>query len=98
MADTVAAVGSELAIVGLERRKSVVLASFASFGAVWGMYAAAVPAIKSATGATDGALGAALSCSGLAALPAMFSVGRLVDRLGRDCFLAAALLFALETV
>jgi MFS family permease len=82
------------AIRSLEHRKALVLGSFASFGVVWGMFAAAVPAIKSATGASDGALGAALSCSGLAALPAMFGIGRLVDRFGRDAFLAAVLLFA----
>jgi MFS family permease len=71
-----------------------VLAAFAGFGLVWGMYAAAMPAIKAATGASDGALGAALSAAGLAALPAMFGIGRLADRYGRRAFLAAAVAFA----
>jgi MFS family permease len=76
------------------RRQAPVLAAFASFGLVWGMYAAAMPTIKAATGASDGALGAALSAAGLAALPAMFGIGRLADRYGRRAFLAAAVAFA----
>lgn len=77
------------------RTQAVAVAGFASFGLVWGMYAAVMPAIKAATGASDGALGAALSCAGLAALPAMFSAGRLAGRFGRHAFAAAACLFAL---
>ena len=77
--------------------QAAVLAAFACFGLVWGMYAAAMPAIKAATGASDGVLGAAVSAAGLAALPAMFGIGRLADRFGRNAFLAAAALFAATT-
>jgi MFS family permease len=72
----------------------VVLAAFAGFGVTWGMYAAAIPAIRAATGVSDGFLGAALSCIGLTALPAMLFAGRLIDRVGRPAFVAALVLFA----
>jgi MFS family permease len=72
----------------------VVLAAFAGFGVTWGMYAAAIPAIRAATGVSDGFLGAALSCIGLTALPAMLFAGRLIDRAGRPAFVAALVLFA----
>ncbi|MDN3359418.1 MFS transporter [Actinomadura sp. DC4] len=72
----------------------VVLAAFAGFGVTWGMYAAAIPAIRAATGVSDGFLGAALSCVGLTALPAMLFAGRLIDRAGRPAFVAALALFA----
>lgn len=72
----------------------VALGGFAGFGLVWGMYAAAVPAVKAATGASDGMLGAALTCAGLAALPAMTGAGRLADRFGRHAFAVAACLLA----
>jgi MFS family permease len=70
--------------------RTVVLVAFAAFGVVWGIYAASVPAIKAATGASDGSLGLALSCTGLTALPAMFWAGRLADRLGRHALPVAA--------
>jgi MFS family permease len=72
----------------------VVLAAFGGFGLTWGMYAAAVPAIRAATGVSDGFLGAALSCVGLTALPAMLFVGRLIDWAGRTAFAGALVLFA----
>jgi MFS family permease len=74
--------------------RAVVLVAFAAFGVVWGIYAASVPAIKAATGASDGSLGLALSCTGLTALPAMFWAGRLADRLGRHALPVAALALA----
>jgi MFS family permease len=76
------------------RAEWVVLAAFAGFGVTWGMYAAAIPAIRAATGVSDGFLGAALSCVGLTALPAMLFAGRLIDRAGRPAFVAALVLFA----
>jgi MFS family permease len=72
----------------------VVLAAFAGFGVTWGMYAAAIPAIRAATGVSDGFLGTALSCVGLTALPAMLFAGRLIDRVGRPAFVVALALFA----
>jgi MFS family permease len=83
-----------LAPAGARRAEVVVLAAFAGFGVTWGMYAAAIPAIRAATGVSDGFLGAALSCVGLTALPAMLFAGRLIDRSGRAAFAAALALFA----
>ena len=81
--------------VGVERlRASTVLVMFAAFGALWGIYAAALPVIKGRTGAGDGALGAVLACVGLAAAPTMIVVGRLLDRRGRGVAVVAICAFA----
>ncbi|AZQ32384.1 MFS transporter [Streptomyces cyaneochromogenes] len=75
-------------------RGSTVFLAFGAFGLLWGLYAAALPEIKANTGATDGELGTALACVGLAAAPAMFLVGRLLDRYGRPLAIGALFLFA----
>jgi MFS family permease len=79
---------------GAWHANAVVLAAFAGFGLTWGMYAAAISAIRAATGVSDGFLGGALSGIGLTALPAMLFAGRLIDRAGRPAFVAALALFA----
>ena len=56
--------------------------AFAAFGAFWGAWGAALPEIRTSTGASHAALGLALLCIGFAALPAMLVVGRLADRAG----------------
>lgn len=76
-------------------RAATVLLAFSAFGFLWGLYAAALPEIKRTTGASDGELGTALVCVGLAAAPAMFLVGRLLDRFGRPVAVGAVVLFAL---
>ena len=48
----------------------------------WGAWAACLPAIQRATGASDAQLGLALLCVALAALPAMLVAGRLSDAFG----------------
>ncbi len=58
------------------------LSAFAAFGVFWGMWGAALPALRSASGVNDAALGTALLFVGLGALPAMFFTGRAVDRFG----------------
>ena len=58
------------------------LAGFVALGIVWGGWAALVPAIQEAVGATKGELGLALLFAGLGALPAMLLTGGLVDRRG----------------
>lgn len=73
---------------------ATVLLAFTAFGMLWGLYAAALPEIKSRTGASDGELGTALACVGLAAAPAMFAVGRLLDRYGRVVAVVSICLFA----
>ena len=57
-------------------------AGYAVFGLFWGSWAACLPAIQRATGASDTQLGLALLCVALAALPAMLVAGRLADVFG----------------
>jgi len=58
------------------------LAGFFALGVVWGGWAALVPAIQTAVGATKGQLGLALLFVALGALPAMLLTGGQVDRRG----------------
>ena len=58
------------------------LAAFFALGVVWGGWAALVPAIQTAVGATKGELGLALLFVALGALPAMLLTGGQVDRHG----------------
>ena len=58
------------------------LAAFFALGAVWGGWAALVPAIQDAVGATKGQLGLALLFVAAGALPAMLATGGLLDRRG----------------
>jgi MFS family permease len=58
------------------------LAGFLALGVVWGGWAALVPAIQTAVGATKGQLGLALLFVALGALPAMLLTGGQVDRRG----------------
>jgi MFS family permease len=53
---------------------------FAAFGGLWGVWGAALPAVRDAAGVGDGQLGTALLCIGAGALPAMLLTGRAVDR------------------
>jgi MFS family permease len=65
---------------------------FAVFGAFWGTWGAAIPAVRAQAGVDDGQLGAALLFVGVGALPAMLLAGRVVDRFGQRAaavFLAA---------
>lgn len=64
------------------RTTTASLSAFAAFGLFWGMWGAALPALRSASDLDDAALGTALLFVGLGALPAMFFTGRLVDRFG----------------
>ncbi|MDN4641401.1 MFS transporter [Agreia sp. PsM10] len=56
--------------------------AFAGFGVFWGVWGAALPALREAAGLSDAQLGSALLCVGLGALPAMLFTGRAVDRFG----------------
>jgi MFS family permease len=58
------------------------LAAFFAFGCFWGGWAALVPAIQDAVGASKGELGLALLFVGFGSLPAMLVTGREVDRHG----------------
>ena len=59
------------------------LLGFAAFGAFWGTWGAALPAVRAHAGVSDGELGVALLCIGAGALVSMRPAGGLVDRLGR---------------
>ena len=58
------------------------LAAFLAFGVFWGAWAALVPAVQTAVGATKGQLGLALLFVAVGSLPAMLLTGREVDRRG----------------
>lgn len=58
------------------------LAAFFAFGSFWGGWAALVPAIQDAVGASKGELGLALLFVGFGSLPSMLVAGREVDRRG----------------
>lgn len=55
---------------------------FATFGAFWGAWGAAIPRVRELAGITDGELGLALLFVGAGALPAMLLAGRALDRWG----------------
>lgn len=57
-------------------------AAFIAFGALWGTWGAALPAIREHAGVSDAQLGAALVLIGVGALPVMALTGRAVDRAG----------------
>ena len=59
----------------------------------WGAWAACLPAIQRATGASDAQLGLALLCVALAALPAMLVAGRLSDAFGAARLVPISLVF-----
>ena len=58
------------------------LAAFFAFGVLWGGWAALVPAVQEATGASKGELGLALLFVAVGSLPAMLLTGRELDRRG----------------
>lgn len=58
------------------------LTGFVAMGVFWGAWGTLVPDIRAATGASDAALGAALLCVAVGAIPSMIAGGRLVDRFG----------------
>jgi MFS family permease len=64
----------------------------AAFGAFWGTWGSAVPAVRDQAGLDDARLGTALLFISAGALPAMLLAGRAVDRWGLRCtalFMAA---------
>jgi MFS family permease len=58
------------------------LAAFVAFGLLWGGWAALVPAVQEAIGASKGALGLAFLFIAVGSLPAMLLTGRELDRRG----------------
>jgi predicted MFS family arabinose efflux permease len=70
-----------------------VLGGFAAFGAFWGSWGAALPALQSHARVGDGQLGVALLCIGAGALVSMRLAGTLVDRWGRSALPATLVAF-----
>jgi predicted MFS family arabinose efflux permease len=70
-----------------------VLGGFAAFGAFWGAWGAALPAVQSHARVDDGQLGVALLCIGAGALVSMRLAGTLVDRWGRGALPATLVAF-----
>jgi MFS family permease len=68
---------------GLPRSALGPFAGFASFGILWGAWAALVPLTRADVGASEGALGLALLCVAVGSLPAMLLVGPAINRRGR---------------
>ena len=68
--------------LGPRVRRRGPLAAFFAFGCFWGGWAALVPAIQDAVGASKGELGLALLFVGFGSLPAMLVTGREIDRRG----------------
>jgi MFS family permease len=58
------------------------LAAFFAFGLLWGAWAALVPAVQTAVGASKAALGLALLFIAVGSVPAMLLTGRELDRRG----------------
>ncbi len=56
--------------------------AFATFGAFWGAWGAAIPRVREQAGVSDTELGIALLFVGAGALPAMLVAGRSLDRWG----------------
>jgi len=70
-------------------------AAFGVFGLWWGAWAACLPAVRRATGATPATLGLALLAVSLVALPTMILVGRVADRLAGRLVAPSLAAFAL---
>ena len=66
-----------------------VLGGFAAFGAFWGTWGAALPALQAHAGVDDGQLGVALLCIGAGALLSMRAAGSVLDRRGAPALPAA---------
>jgi len=70
-----------------------VLGGFAAFGAFWGAWGAALPAVQEHAGVDDGQLGVALLFIGAGALVSMRGAGTLVDRWGAAALPATMAVF-----
>src|SRR5688500_15314482 len=74
------------------------LAAFFAFGLFWGGWAALVPAVQAAVGASKGELGLALLFVAVGSVPAMLLTGRELDRRGTRILPLLLAAFAAATV
>jgi MFS family permease len=80
-------------------RRGPTLAAFVALGLFWGAWAAALPSVQRATGASKGTLGLALLFVTLGSIPTMlFVAGPLVDRFGVRAVTATSAAFAVATI
>ena len=77
----------------MSSRRGALLA-FWAFGAFWGGWAALLPRVQEAVGASQAELGFALLCIAAAAIPAMALAGLAIDRFGSRVLPLALLAFA----
>jgi len=75
------------------------LAGFCALGLFWGAWAAVLPSVQTATGASNGTLGIALFFVAVGSLPAMlFLAGPAVDRFGSRAVSLSCAVFAAVTL
>jgi MFS family permease len=80
------------------RRAAPTLAGFVALGLFWGAWAAVLPSVQRATGASNGTLGVALFFVAVGSLPAMLLLaGPAVDRYGGRAVALACAAFAAAT-
>lgn len=80
-------------------RRAPTLAGFAALGLFWGAWAAVLPGVQHATGASKGALGVAMLFVSVGSIPVMFFVApRAIDRFGARAVAVGCSLFAVATL
>ncbi|WP_353646803.1 MFS transporter [Mesorhizobium sp. WSM2239] len=72
--------------------------AFLAMGVFWGAWHALIPRVKFDAGASDAALGSALLCVAVGAIPAMMLGGQLVGRLGPWLLPASIALFGIAAM
>jgi MFS family permease len=83
---------------GLPRSALGPFAGFASFGVLWGGWAALVPLVREEVGASEGTLGLALLFVAVGSLPAMLLVGPAINRRGPRVMPVALVALAVAAV
>ncbi len=80
-------------------RRVPTLAGFASLGLFWGAWAAVLPSVQQATGASKGALGLALLFASVGSIPVMFlAAPRAINRFGARAVAVGCSVFAVATL
>jgi MFS family permease len=80
-------------------RRAPTLAGFAALGLFWGAWAAVLPGVQQATGASKGALGVAMLFVSVGSIPVMFLVApRAIDRFGARAVAVGCAAFAVATL
>ena len=80
-------------------RRGPTLAGFAALGLFWGAWAAVLPGVQHATGASKGALGVAMLFVSVGSIPVMFFVApRAIDRFGARAVAVGCAAFGVATL